>query len=108
MSAQTALIERIRTLLAGEASLREVAMFGGRSFMVNDKMVASARTGGELLVRVATDRHDELVSHTGAAQAQMGAGRDMGPGWIAVEPAALASDDDLSFWLTIALENNRR
>jgi hypothetical protein len=32
----------------------------------------------------------------------------MGRGWIAVEPAALASDDDLSFWLTIALENNRR
>jgi hypothetical protein len=108
MSAQTELSERIRTLLGGEASLREVAMFGGRSFMVNDKMVASARTGGELLVRVAAERHDDLVARAGAAQARMGAGRDMGRGWIAVDPAAITSDDDLRFWLTIALENNRR
>lgn len=49
---QSELIERLRALLSGEPSTREVSMFGGRSFMVNDKMVVSARTGGELLVQI--------------------------------------------------------
>jgi TfoX/Sxy family transcriptional regulator of competence genes len=106
-SQQSELVERIRALLADEPSLREVSMFGGRSFMVNDKMVASARKDGDLLVRVASDQHAALASRPGAAQAQMGAGRDMGPGWIAVASASVADDEDLSFWLGAALEHNR-
>ena len=106
-SEQAVLVERIRTLLADEATLREVSMFGGRSFMVNDKIVASARKDGDLLVRVASDQHADLVSRPGAAQAQMGAGREMGPGWIAVASASVADDEDLSFWLGVALEHNR-
>ena len=39
---QNALVERLRELLTGEAVLREVSMFGGRAFMVNEKMVVSA------------------------------------------------------------------
>jgi hypothetical protein len=75
--------------------------------MVNDKMVASARKDGDLLVRVASDRHAALASRSGAAQAQMGAGRDMGPGWIAVASASVTDDEELSFWLGAALEHNR-
>jgi hypothetical protein len=107
VSQQAELVERIRTFLADESSLREVSMFGGRSFMVNDKIVVSARKDGDLLVRVASDQHAALMSRPGAAQAQMGAGRDMGPGWIAVESASVADDEDLSFWLGLALEHNR-
>ncbi|WP_026874110.1 TfoX/Sxy family protein [Jiangella gansuensis] len=106
MTQQADLIERLRALLAEEPSTREVSMFGGRSFMVNDKMVASALKEGDLLVRVDAERHGELIRQPGATQAEMGAGRDMGPGWIAVSAASTASDEGLSFWLDAALDYN--
>lgn len=104
---QDELIERLRARLAGESSAREVSMFGGRSFMVDDKLVVSALRGGDLLVRVDAARHDDLTARPGAEQAQMGADRDMGPGWISITAEAIADDDGLAFWLDAALEYNR-
>jgi hypothetical protein len=107
VSPQSELIERLRDLLAGEPSTREVSMFGGRSFMVNDRMVVSAMKPGDLLVRVPAERHDELLSRPGAVQAEMGAGRTMGPGWISVSASHLDTEAGLSEWLDIALAHNR-
>ncbi|MQA78040.1 MAG: hypothetical protein GEV10_06105 [Streptosporangiales bacterium] len=104
---QSELIERLRTLLADEPSTREVAMFGGRSFMVNEKMVVSALKTGDLLVRIPAKRHDELTAHPGATQAEMGAGRSMGPGWISVSAQSIDTEARLSFWLDVALDYNR-
>jgi TfoX/Sxy family transcriptional regulator of competence genes len=104
---QAELIERLRALLAGEPSTREVSMFGGRSFMVKDKMVASALKDGGLLVRVAPERDGELSEEPGAARAEMGAGRTMGPGWISVSAESITSDERLSFWFGVALEYNQ-
>ncbi len=64
---QAELIERVRASLADEPSTREVSMFGGRSFMLNDKMIASALAAGDLLIRIAPERHDELAELPGAA-----------------------------------------
>ncbi len=105
---QTALVERVRTLVADESSSREVSMFGGRAFMVNDKMIVSALRNGDLLVRVAVERDSELLEITGASRAEMGAGRTMGPGWIRVSADSITSDDRLSFWIGVALEYNRK
>lgn len=104
---QTALIERLRGLLADEHVLREVSMFGGKSFMVNEKLTVSAQKDGGLLVRVAADQHKQLLAQSGAAQAEMGAGRDMGPGWIKVAAEAISHDESLSHWVGVALEYNR-
>lgn len=104
---QTALVERIRALLTAEPVVREVSMFGGRSFLVNEKMIVSALKDGGLLVRVDVDRHDELLDCPGARQAQMGPGRDMGPGWIEVAADAVADDECLDLWVGIAMEYNR-
>lgn len=104
---QSDLVERLRILLADETSTREVSMFGGRSFMVNDKMVVSALKDGDLLLRIPAERHDELTAHPGAAQAEMGAGRSMGPGWISVSAQSIDTNEDLSFWLTAALDYNQ-
>lgn len=103
---QVELIGRVRALLTGEPSTREVSMFGGRSFMVNEKMVASARNGGDLLVRVAAERDDELRQAPGAARAEMGTRQGMGPGWISVTAESITTEERLSFWLDVALENN--
>lgn len=105
---QTALIERLRRLLVDEAVIREVSMFGGRSVMVNEKMIASALKHGGLLLRVDRDRHEELLSRPGAVQAEMGAGRDMGPGWIEVAADAIDEDEQLGARVEIAMDYNRR
>ncbi|WP_417555827.1 TfoX/Sxy family protein [Microbacterium sp.] len=102
---QEQLAERIRALIAEQPVQREVSMFGGRCFMVNDKMIVGAQKHGDLLVRVAAERHDELVQRPGAAQAVMGPGREMGPGWITVDAGEL-DDEQLAGWIAVALEYN--
>ncbi|TNM55262.1 TfoX/Sxy family protein [Brevibacterium sediminis] len=104
---QTSLIERIRALIAEEPVVREVSMFGGRAVMVNEKMIVSAGKTGDLLARVDADRHDELLKRPEAAQAEMGTGRDMGPGWINVSAESVRDDEQLAFWVETALDFNR-
>lgn len=104
---QSTLVARIRALIADEPVVREVSMFGGRSIMVNEKMLVSALKGGGLLVRVDARRHDELLRRPGAARATMGPGRDMGPGWLEVAADAISGDEQLSSWIDIAMAHNR-
>ena len=107
MTEQSELVDRLRSVLAGEPSVREVAMFGGKAFMVNDKLVVSAHKDGSLLVRVAATRHDEMIQVPGASGAVMGPDRrNMGPGWISVTAEAIAGDERLTFWVGVALEHN--
>ena len=104
---QTVIVQRIRTLLADEPELREVSMFGGRSIMVNGKMVVSVRKGGTLLVRVNTDQLEEYLERPEATKALMGSGREMAPGWIEIAADALSEGGPLSFWVGAAMDYNR-
>lgn len=81
-------------------------MFGGLSFMVNEKMVVCVRGDGDLLVRADAERADELLARDGAHTSEMGSGRPMSKGWISVGPEVLGTDDALGFWLGVALEHN--
>ena len=101
------LVQRVRALVDDEPDVREVSMFGGRAIMVNDTMIVSVGRSGDLLVRVAAGRHEALLGEPGAAQARMGAGRGMGPGWITVAPEAVADDGRLAFWVEVAMRHNR-
>lgn len=100
---QHALLLRVRELIAAEPDVREVSMFGGCAIMVNNKMIVSVGKDGSLLVRVNATSHESLLSQPGADQAEMGAGRTMGPGWITVHPDALDDDHRLAFWVETAL-----
>lgn len=93
------------SLLSAAEPVREVAMFGGRSFMVSERLAVSALADGDLLVRVRPDDDARLVEAPGARRAEMGAGRSMGEGWIQVSASALATD--LDTWLAAALAQNR-
>lgn len=99
-----ALADRIRAALH-DRTVREVSMFGGLSFMVDDSMVVAAGRGGDLLVRIHPARHDELLDVPGARAATMGAERPMGPGWIRVSPDGLTTDEQLAFWIRVGLEH---
>jgi TfoX/Sxy family transcriptional regulator of competence genes len=101
------LADRVRRALPQEKDVREVRMFGGLAFMVDDAMVACVSAGGgALLVRVSRGRDAEYLEVAGARRAEMGAGRSMGEGWIAVDRDALTDDRDLRFWIDAVLAYN--
>ena len=100
------LADRSRAALSGDPSVREVRMFGGLVFMVNEKLALGAHRGGELLLRVAPEAVDALLGR-GAAVAEMGRGRRMSGGWLTVGPQLVDSEADLRYWVDAALEHNR-
>jgi TfoX/Sxy family transcriptional regulator of competence genes len=100
------LADRIRAALAGDRTTREVRMFGGLSFMVDERMVVAAQGEGDLLVRIDPTRNAELTALPGVSQAEMGSGRTMGPGWISVARDAIGTDQQLSFWIAVAMEHH--
>ena len=104
---QEQLAARVRAILGADVPVREVAMFGGRAIMVDGKVVVGAEKDGALLVRVDDARHDELTARPGAEQARMGGGRPMGPGWLHVAADAIDADDELAFWVGVAMDHNR-
>ena len=103
---QQELIDRIRALLAQEPSTREISMFGGRAFMVRERFLLSALKDGSLLVRISPERDAELCGTSGASPAQMGEGREMGPGWIKVDADSIFDREALGLWFGAAIDYN--
>jgi hypothetical protein len=96
------LADRIREALAAEPAVREVGMFGGRSFLVEDKLALTANNRGDLMLRCDPARVEELLGK-GAKVAEM-RGRRMSRGWLVVSSDDVQSDRDFSFWVGVALE----
>ena len=101
------LADRVREALADESAVREVKMFGGLSFMVNDKLTVNATTRGDLLIRCDPDRVDSLIGETPAEWAEMN-GKEMSRGWLVIAAEKVASDEDLAFWIGVALDYNAK
>jgi TfoX/Sxy family transcriptional regulator of competence genes len=104
MAYDVELADRIRETLVEETSVVEKKMFGGLQFMVRGKLAVGATTDGRLLLKCDPSRAGELTARPEAALAVMG-GRSMGDKWIAVDPVGL-SEDDLAWWIGVALEFN--
>ena len=79
-------------------------MFGGLAFMHDDRMAVCISRDGGLLARIAPERDPDLVRRPGARRAEMGEGRSMGTGWIAVDGHHLDSDEELQFWIDACLD----
>ncbi len=99
------LAEHIRTLLT-EVPVREANMFGGLSFMVNEKIAVSANTYGDLLVRCDPESVNALLEKEGAHWAEM-RGRKMSKGWLRIDLDAVSDDEALAFWVDTALAYNQ-
>ena len=106
MAYDVELADRIRAALSGEPVVREVRMFGGLAFMVDEKVALGAHRSGGLLLRVAPEAVDALLGK-GAAIAEMGKGRQMSGGWLTVGPELVDSEAGFRYWLDAALEHNR-
>jgi hypothetical protein len=86
--------------------VREVRMFGGLSFMVDERMAVAAGRDGDLLVRCAPSEHDELLLR-GGVPAMMGHDRPMGPGWISVPGQQIQDDTELAYWVTVGIDSRK-
>ena len=93
------LAERIRDLLADQADVSEMKMFGGLAFLVGGNMAISASGQGGALVRVEPAASDRLVETTAAELAVM-RGRAM-PGWLRVDPEHLRTKRQLAKWVDL-------
>jgi TfoX/Sxy family transcriptional regulator of competence genes len=93
------LAERIRAVLAGTGSVREVRMFGGLCFMLNGNMVAGASKRG-LLVRVGKDQHTRALARPDAKRMEM-FGRPM-EGYVFIDPPP-RDEQALREWLDLAV-----
>ena len=93
------LAARMRAVLAGAGTVREVRMFGGLCFMLNGNMVAGTSKRG-LLVRVGTDRQPDALTRPDAKPMEM-AGRLM-QGYILVDPTP-QDERVLRDWLELAV-----
>ncbi|MEA2156322.1 MAG: hypothetical protein QOE11_2462 [Solirubrobacteraceae bacterium] len=90
------LAERIRAALGGHDAVTERKMFGGVCWMVNGNM-ACGTAGDDLLVRLSPEDGDEALDEPGVRLMQMGQ-RTM-RGFMAVEAAVIAGDDELARWV---------
>lgn len=108
MAVDGELAERVRQVLTGHAPVREVRTFSGLALVVDERMVVCVRGHRDLLVRADPERADELLARPGARPAEMGAGRPMGRGWTSVGQQALTTDEDLRWWIGVALDLHRR
>jgi len=91
------LANRIRPLLGDRKGLTEKKMFGGLAFLIGGNMAIAASGQGGILVRVDPDESEALVESTPAQMMEM-RGRQM-PGWLRVETADVATDDELAPWV---------
>ncbi len=101
---QVTLVHRLRELLTDQGSVREVRMFGGVAFMIDERMAVSVGRDGDLLVRIHPDNFDDLLRR-GAVEAWMGAGRSMGRSWVSVPGARIEDDAILAQWLRIGIDS---
>ena len=94
------MLTRLRTALA-DRPVTEQKMFGGPCFLLSGHMLVGTSKRG-LLVRVGKEAHAAARIRPHARAMEM-RGREM-EGYIVVDPAGTASDEDLNGWLTLALD----
>ena len=91
------LAERIRELIAGEAGLTEMRMFGGLAFLIDGNMSVAVSGQGGLMVRVDPAETDALVAKPHARPFEM-RGRPM-EGWLRVDSEGLRTKRQLEPWV---------
>ncbi len=88
--------ERVRRLLSGREDVLEKNMVGGLSFVVSGHMCCGV-TGTSLMVRVGAEDREQALAEPHVRPMQF-AGRALS-GFVCVDPAGFAADDELAGWV---------
>lgn len=94
------LVGRIRGLLKGRRGVTEQKMFGGLCFMVNGNLCVGPWKGS-LVVRLDRDQHDATQAEPHAGPMDI-TGKTM-RGWALIDPAGVATDQQLAAWVDRAV-----
>ena len=95
------LTTRIRKILSRRKGSSERRMFGGVCFMINGNMCTGSWKGA-LIVRLEREEHERTQAMPFAGPMDI-TGKVM-RGWAIVEPAGVAADADLKFWVRRAAD----
>lgn len=108
MAYNESLTLRVRELLARLSKVEEKKMFGSIGFMVNDKLCLGVGDHADhnMMVRVGPEHYEEALSRPGAAPAVM-RGREH-PGYIFLTSEAVETQEDLQYWIGLALDYNKK
>jgi TfoX/Sxy family transcriptional regulator of competence genes len=95
------LAQRVRDVLYPLATAEEKKMFGGIAFMVNGNMTVGVNQD-DLIVRVGLKNFETALKKSGVDLFKP-TGKPMA-GWITVASDGQDTDEDLKYWIELALE----
>jgi TfoX/Sxy family transcriptional regulator of competence genes len=87
---------RVRQLLSSRDDVTEKPMVGGLSFLVNGNMCCGI-SGTGLMVRVGADQREQTLREPNVRPMRFGT-RELS-GFVCVDPAGFAADDELAAWV---------
>lgn len=99
------LADRIREVVQHEDGLTEKRMFGGLAFLIGGNMAIAASGQGGVMLRVDPSASDELVDGVHVHRMVM-RGKEM-DGWLRLDDAAVAGEDDLGRWARVGIDYAR-
>ncbi len=98
------LAERVeRFFTENKIDFRSMKMMGGLCFMVDEKMCVGV-VRDELMARIGTENYEAALEKPGAKEMNF-TGRPM-KGYVFLEEEATDLEDDLEYWLQLALDFN--
>ncbi|MFO1043265.1 MAG: TfoX/Sxy family protein [Planctomycetaceae bacterium] len=98
------LVERIRSIMKRYKGQSEKKMFGGICFMVNGNMCVGPWKGS-LIVRL--DKADHEATQSEPFVKPMDITGKVMKGWARIDPAGIATDEELQVWIKRAVEFSR-
>lgn len=101
MAYDQVLAARVGEVIAAVPGLEEKKMFGGIGYLLNGNMALGVHKDN-LIVRVGHQGFEEKMAMPHTVPFDL-TGRAMG-GWLMVEPAGVAQDEDLKYWIAQGLD----
>ena len=100
------LSDRIQRILKERAiSFYEKKMMGGLTYMVDDKMCVGI-VKDDLMARIDPENYEQALKRSGCREMNF-TGRPM-KGFVFIGPEGTDMDEDLEYWVGLALEYNPR
>jgi TfoX/Sxy family transcriptional regulator of competence genes len=106
MAYNEARTETVRALLGETPHVTEKKMFGSVGFMVNGKLCIGVGDHADhvMMVRIGKDAYADALKQRGAHPAIM-RGHEM-KGYVFLDEAAVQTDDQIKYWVELALKYN--
>jgi TfoX/Sxy family transcriptional regulator of competence genes len=103
MAYNETLAKRVRERFAKLPNIEEKEMMGGLTFMFNNKMCVGI-IKNELMCRIDPQLHDTILNRIGCRTMDF-TKRPMN-GYIMIDETGMKTQNDLDYWLDLALEFN--